>query len=255
MQPILSIKDLGKSYQEKNRPVNQVIDQLSLELTSGEFVGIMGSSGSGKSTLLNLIATIDFPTEGEIQIDGTRLSSLSETELALFRGRDLGFVFQEYNLLNTLTLFENISLPLIMHKMQKPQIEKEVAWIAEKLQITDCLERYPYEVSGGQRQRCACARALVKKPKLLLADEPTGALDSKSACSFLNLLSQLNSALKTTILMVTHDAVSASYCDKVLFLRDGRIYHECKKSGQAKKQFFHEILDILSVWEDCDNVC
>lgn len=189
----------------------------------------MGASGSGKTTLLNMIATIDTPSCGHIYIDETDIAALSDQELAAFRNEQIGFVFQDYNLLDTLTLYENISLALIMKKIPPQTIHVEVEAVALSLGIEGLLSKYPYEISCGQRQRCACARAMIKHPKLILADEPTGALDSKSAKVLMETLQTMNAEFQSTILMVTHDAVSASYCQKILFLRDGNIYHQVRK--------------------------
>ena len=222
MQKTLEIKNLKKFYGTKNN-ITKAVNDLSLEVEEGEFVAIMGASGSGKTTLLNCISTIDEVTSGHIFIDGKDITELKEKELASFRRENLGFIFQDFNLLNTLTISENISLALIINKEDANKVEKKVKNIAEKLGIEEILNKYPYEVSGGQKQRCACARALINKPKLILADEPTGALDSKSSRMLLETMDEMNEKLNATILMVTHDSFSASFCKRVLFLKDGKI--------------------------------
>lgn len=207
----------------------------------------MGASGSGKTTLLNCISTIDEVTSGHIFIDGKDITELKEKELASFRRENLGFIFQDFNLLDTLTISENISLALIINKEDANKVEKKVKNIAEKLGIEEILNKYPYEVSGGQKQRCACARALINKPKLILADEPTGALDSKSSRMLLETMDEMNEKLNATILMVTHDSFSASFCKRVLFLKDGKIFNEIRRGEKPRKEFFDEILDVLTL--------
>lgn len=246
MQKTLEIKNLKKYYGTKNN-ITKAVNDLSLEVETGEFVAIMGASGSGKTTLLNCISTIDEVTSGHIVIDGKDITELKEKELASFRKENLGFVFQDFNLLNTLTISENISLALIINKEDANQVEKKVKDIAEKLGIEEILNKYPYEVSGGQKQRCACARALINKPKLILADEPTGALDSKSSRMLLETMDEMNEKLNATILMVTHDSFSASFCKRVLFLKDGKIFNEIRRGEKPRKEFFNEILDVLTL--------
>jgi putative ABC transport system ATP-binding protein len=245
---LLKIEALEKYYGNEKGIVAKAINDVSLEINSGEFVGIMGASGSGKTTLLNMVATIDTPSAGHIYIDGVDISSMPEKELAVFRGGNIGFVFQDYNLLDILTVYENIALSLTMLKESASFIHREVEKIARVFGIYEFLDKYPYEISGGQRQRCACARAVIKEPKIILADEPTGALDSKSAKDLMNALQTMNTKLSCTILMATHDAVTASYCEKILFLQDGRIYNQIIKGEKTRRKFFNEILDVLAIW-------
>ena len=246
MQKTLEIKNLKKYYGTKNN-ITKAVNDLSLEVEEGEFVAIMGASGSGKTTLLNCISTIDEVTSGHIFIDGKDITELKEKDLASFRRENLGFIFQDFNLLDTLTISENISLALIINKEEVNKVEEKVDDIAEKLGIKEILNKYPYEVSGGQKQRCACARALINKPKLILADEPTGALDSKSSRMLLETMDEMNEKLNATILMVTHDSFSASFCKRVLFLKDGKIFNEIRRGEKPRKDFFNEILDVLTL--------
>lgn len=224
-----------------------VLNNISCSIQKGSFTGIMGSSGSGKSTLLNLISTIDDVSSGEIIVMNKDITKMSEMEAAKFRQDNLGFIFQEYNLLDTLTIRENISLALIVKKIKAPDINKAVEQLSMKLGIDNLLDKYPYEVSGGQKQRAACAQAIVTKPKLILADEPTGALDSKSAQNFMKLIKSLNEELGITVLLVTHDIVSASYCDKILFMEDGEIIDEILENGKGRIEFFQCLLNKLAV--------
>ena len=219
---------------------------MSLSLEAGEFVGVMGPSGSGKTTLLNCVATIDRPTSGSIRIGGQELTQLRGKELARFRRERLGFIFQDCNLLDTLTVFENIALSLSIVRAPAGEIERRVREMATMLGIGDCLDKYPYQISGGQQQRCAAARAMVTDPALVLADEPTGALDSKSAKLLLDRLDALNRELGATILMVTHDAFTASCCRRVVFLRDGQIFLELQRGGQDRRAFFQRIIRVVS---------
>lgn len=246
MQKTLEIKNLKKYYGTRNN-ITKAVNDLSLEIEEGEFVAIMGASGSGKTTLLNCISTIDEVTSGHIYIDGKDITELQEKELAKFRRENLGFIFQDFNLLDTLTISENISLALIINKENINQVDKKVTSIAEKLGISEILNKYPYEVSGGQKQRCACARALINNPKIILADEPTGALDSKSSRMLLETMDEMNENLQATILMVTHDSFSASFCKRVLFLKDGKIFNEIRRGEKGRKEFFNEILDVLTL--------
>ena len=246
MSKTLEIKNLKKYYGTKNN-ITKAVNDLSLEVEEGEFVAIMGASGSGKTTLLNCISTIDEVTSGHIFIDGKDITELKEKELASFRRENLGFIFQDFNLLDTLTISENISLALIINEEDVNKVDKKVSDIAEKLGIEEILNKYPYEVSGGQKQRCACARALINKPKLILADEPTGALDSKSSRMLLETMDEMNEKLNATILMVTHDSFSASFCKRVLFLKDGKIFNEIRRGKKPRKEFFNEILDVLTL--------
>ena len=212
----------------------------------GEFVAIMGASGSGKTTLLNCISTIDTITSGHIYIDGEDITEIDEDKLSDFRRDKLGFIFQDFNLLDILTIEENIALACVINGKNQ-DIEKKVQDIAKKLGIENILKKFPYEVSGGQKQRCACARALINNPKLILADEPTGALDSKSARMLLETMENMNQTLNATILMVTHDAFSASFCNRILFMKDGKIFNEIVKGSKSRKQVFNEILDVLTL--------
>jgi len=246
MDILLKIENLEKYYGSKSF-LTKAIDNISFDVRKGEFVGIMGPSGSGKSTLLNCISTIDTVTAGHIYLDGRDITKLKDTELAKFRQENLGFIFQDFNLLDTLTIEENIALAPTISGKQERNIESEVHEIAEKLGIADVLKKFPYEVSGGQRQRCACARALINKPKITLADEPTGALDSKSAGMLLESFCDMNENMGATILMVTHDMFSASFCQRILFLKDGRIFNEILKGDKTRREFFNEIMDVITI--------
>ena len=246
MKQNIRVCDVEKYYGNGNQ-VTKAVDRVSFQVEQGEFVGVMGSSGSGKSTLLNLLSTIDQVTAGHIYYGDTDITELTEDELSRFRKDNLGFVFQEYNLLDTLTLEENIILAMTLHKGSRRQIQKKCDQIMRLLGIDGIRDQFPYQVSGGQKQRCACARALVNDPCLLLADEPTGALDSRSAQTLLKTFCQLNENLRTTIFMVTHDAFSASYCGRILFLKDGKIFHELVKGEKSRRDFLNEILDVLSL--------
>jgi len=243
---VLKAVDLTKVYGGQRGTVAvRALDSLNLTVEAGEFVGIMGPSGSGKSTLLHLLGTIDSPTSGEIEIGGEELSRLKGDALALFRRRRLGFIFQDFNLMDSLTLQENILLPLALERVPVAEIEQRVAAVAGRLGLMGELQRYPYEVSGGQKQRAAAARALIHRPDLVLADEPTGNLDSRSARALMESLAELNAETKATILMVTHDPVSASYCRRILFIKDGKPFTELRQ-GADRTALFHQILDVLS---------
>ena len=246
MQNILKIENLKKYYGTKNN-ITKAIDNISFIVNEGEFVAIMGASGSGKTTLLNCISTIDTVTAGKIIINNKDITEIKDRDIASFRRNNLGFVFQDFNLLDTLTIAENISLSLIINKKNENKIDEMVNDIAKRLDIEGILDKFPYEVSGGQKQRCACARALINNPKLILADEPTGALDSKSSRMLLETMDEINKKLNATILMVTHDAFSASFCQRILFLKDGNIFTEILKGSKTRKEFFNEILDILTL--------
>lgn len=243
---VLKAQGLGKIYSSKGNLVYKALENIDLEVESGEFVGVMGPSGSGKTTLLNLLATIDRPTSGTIEINGVNPTKLSDNKLALFRRRELGFVFQDFNLLDTLSLKENIIIPLVMDGMAPKLIEQRLKPIAEMLQIEAILEKRTYEVSGGQKQRAAIARAIIHKPSLVLADELTGNLDSKAAKDVMDALKEMNEAFKATVLMVTHDPFSASYCKRIVFIKDGRFFSEIRR-GSNRQAFFQQILDALSV--------
>ncbi|WP_147532999.1 ABC transporter ATP-binding protein [Bacillus marasmi] len=245
MKTIIEAKQVKKTYGTKEN-VFTAIDEFNLTVRQGEFVGIMGPSGAGKSTLLNILATIDEPTGGDVKIDGTSIVKMNEEKLSAFRRDKLGFIFQDYNLLNTLTVKENILLPLALAKMNVQELEKRVNEVAVKFGIVEILEKYPYQISGGQKQRTAAARAIVAKPSLILADEPTGALDSKSATDLLEGLKGLSEHDQATILMVTHDAFAASYCQRVIFIKDGKLFTELIKGESSRKQFFNRVLDVLA---------
>ena len=242
---ILKIKNIRKVYKTENIATEAVKD-VSFEISKGSFVGIMGASGSGKTTLLNMIATIDKATSGQIEIDGYDIAELSENDLASFRREHLGFVFQEYNLLDTLTVYENIALALTIKQIPKETVKQTIIDLADKLGISEILNKFPYEISGGQRQRCACVRAIAANPSLILADEPTGALDSHCATQLLETFVMLCQKYAATILMVTHDALSASYCDKILFMKDGEIKTSLEREKESKQEFFTRILDTIA---------
>ena len=246
LKKILEVKNLKKYYGSHGN-ITKAVDGISFDVLEGDFVAIMGASGSGKTTLLNTISTVDTVTSGNIYLDGVDITTLKEEELADFRRENLGFIFQDFNLLDTLTIEENISLSLIINHEDMLKVDKKVDEIAMKLGIRDILDKFPYEVSGGQKQRCACARALINEPKLILADEPTGALDSKSSRMLLETMDDMNEKLKATILMVTHDSFSASFCKRVLFLKDGKIFNEIIRADKTRKEFFDEIIDVLTL--------
>ncbi|GAA0126072.1 MULTISPECIES: ABC transporter ATP-binding protein [Clostridium] len=246
MEKILEVKHIEKYY-GKSGNVVKAIDDISFDISKGEFIGVMGPSGSGKTTLLNTISTIDEVSSGHIYINGDDITKINQKNIAKFRRENLGFIFQEFNLLDTLNIHENIALALTINKCKKDNIDEKVRDIATKLGIEDILLKYPYEASGGQKQRCACARALITDPKLILADEPTGALDSRSAQLLIEMISSLNKNLGSTILMVTHDSFTASYCDRILFIKDGKIFTELIKGESNRKQFFNQILDVVAL--------
>lgn len=241
----------GKGHAGAN--VTQALDRVSFTVDQGEFVGIMGPSGSGKSTLLNCLATIDMPSSGQVMVGGRDITRLSGKELSKFRRDDLGFIFQDSNLLDTLTAYENIALALTIQKTPASEVDGRVRAAARQLGITEVLEKRPYQMSGGQKQRVAAARATVTRPHLVLADEPTGALDSKSARQLMEALDGLH-ALGTTILMVTHDSFSASFCNRIIFLRDGRLYGELRRNGCDRAAFYRMIVDVVSDMGGCDDV-
>ncbi|MEG1001836.1 ABC transporter ATP-binding protein [Clostridium sp.] len=244
MKNILKIEELKKVYGEKNNKYI-ALKGIDLEINEGEFVGVMGPSGSGKSTLLNIISTIDKPSNGKVYVNGFDITNISSKKLATFRRENLGFIFQDFNLLDTLTVRENIALPLTLAKGRGKEINKKVMETSERLGIKEFLDKYPYEISGGQKQRTAACRAIITKPSLILADEPTGALDSKSAESLLNTIKDLNEMNKATIMMVTHDAFTASYCKRVIFIKDGSMYDEIYKEG-TQEEFFKILLNKVS---------
>jgi putative ABC transport system ATP-binding protein len=246
MTEILKVLNVEKYYGKKSN-LTKAVNNVSFTVDEGEFVGIMGASGSGKTTLLNCVSTIDSVTSGHIYIRDKDITEMKSRSLARFRREELGFVFQDFNLLDTLTGFENIVLPLSISGVNHNEGEKRVEEVAEKLDIADVLSKYPYEMSGGQRQRVAAARAIITKPAMVLADEPTGALDSKSARMLLESLENLNKAMNATILMVTHDAFTASYCSRILFIKDGRLFNELIKGQDTRKQFFSRIIDVVTL--------
>ena len=246
MNDYIRVCDVEKYYGNGSN-VTKAIDRVSFQVAKGEFVGVMGASGSGKTTLLNMMSTIDRVTAGHIYYGDVDITELSEDGLSDFRKNNLGFVFQDYNLLDTLTIEENIVLAMTLHKEGRDSIKKKCAQMLRLLEITEIKDNCPYQVSGGQKQRCACARALVNNPRLILADEPTGALDSRSAQTLLETFSNMNASLKATILMVTHDAFSASYCGRILFLKDGKIFHELMRGSKSRREFLNEILDVLAL--------
>lgn len=246
MNQYIRVCDVEKYY-GNGANVTKAVDRVSFNVDKGEFVGVMGASGSGKTTLLNMLSTIDRVTAGHIFYGDTDITELSEDGLSKFRKENLGFVFQDYNLLDTLTIEENIVLAMTIHKKGKAEIKKKCAAMMRMLGIEEIGGKYPYQVSGGQKQRCACARALINQPKLLLADEPTGALDSRSAQTLLETFTKMNRELSATIFMVTHDAFSASYCSRILFLKDGKIFHELIRGDRTRRVFLNEILDVLSL--------
>lgn len=246
MNEILKLDHIQKFYGNRGN-ITKAINDISFSVSEGEFVGIMGASGSGKTTLLNCISTIDTVSAGHIYLDGADVTEIKEKALARFRRENLGFVFQDFNLLDTLTISENIALALTINQTPVEQIGSKVKEMAVSLNITDILDKYPYQVSGGQKQRCACARAIINKPKLILADEPTGALDSHSSQMLLSTMQSINEQLGATILMVTHDAFSASYAKRILFLQDGMIFTEILKGNNSRRAFFEKILDVLTM--------
>ena len=243
---ILSIEKVEKYYGNKSS-ITKAIDNISFEVKKGEFIGVMGASGSGKTTMLNCISTIDTVTTGHIIINGKDITKLKSKELDKFRINELGFIFQDFNLLDTLTAYENIALALTIQGRKAEEIDKAIKAVATKLEINEVLKKYPYQMSGGQKQRVASARAIVTKPSLILADEPTGALDSRSSKLLLDSFEKLNEELKATILMVTHDAFTASYAHRILFIKDGKIFNELIRGKDTRKQFFSRIIEVVSL--------
>ncbi|MCB2287764.1 ABC transporter ATP-binding protein [Clostridium algidicarnis] len=243
---VLRVSNIEKYYGRKGN-ITKAIDNISFSVEEGEFVGVMGSSGSGKTTLLNCISTIDKVTSGHIHISGNDITKLNSKRVSKFRREELGFIFQDFNLLDTLTAYENIALALTILKVDHKEIDKRVKDIAKKLNIEEVLNKYPYEMSGGQKQRVASARAIITSPSLILADEPTGALDSKSAKMLLESLEDLNKSLNATIMMVTHDAFSASYCSRILFIKDGKIFNELIRGSDSRKEFFKKIIEVITL--------
>lgn len=246
METILRIDNIEKYYGNRSS-LTKAVDNISFEVDKGEFVAIMGASGSGKTTLLNCISTIDRVTSGRIYVSGQDITELKGNKLNRFRREQLGFIFQDFNLLDTLTAFENIALALSIQGVHAKEIQKRVSQLARELGISDVLDKYPYQMSGGQKQRVASARAIITNPKLILADEPTGALDSKASRMLLESFNYLNQELEATILMVTHDAFTASYADRVIFIKDGKIFNEILKCGSTRKEFFDKIIDVVTL--------
>ena len=246
MKKVLKIEKIEKYYGNRSS-LTKAIDNISFEVEEGEFVAIMGASGSGKTTLLNCISTIDKVTSGHIYVNDQDVTKLKGNDLNKFRREELGFVFQDFNLLDTLTAYENIALALSIQNRSISEIEGRIKMVAKELNIEKILKKYPYEMSGGEKQRVAAARAIITEPTLVLADEPTGALDSKSSKMLLEKFNYLNTELKTTILMVTHDAFTASYASRVIFIKDGKIFNEFYKGTQTRKEFFDKIIDVVTL--------
>ncbi|MBA4537803.1 ABC transporter ATP-binding protein [Bacillus aquiflavi] len=241
---VVHVKNVHKIYGKKSESQFHALNGVSLHIQKGEFVGIMGPSGSGKTTLLNVISTLDRPTQGTIEIAGSDLTRMDQRKLADFRSEQLGFIFQDFNLLENLSIYENIALPLSLQGVSSKKIEPLVTNVAKKLGIEQILTKHPVAVSGGQKQRAAAARALVHNPAIILADEPTGALDSKNAKGLLEAMANLHEQHGVTIMMVTHDPFTASYCQRILFIQDGQLYKEIKRNNN-RHDFYKEILDVL----------
>mgnify|MGYP004542156259 FL=1 len=246
MENILQIDKIEKYYGNKSS-LTKALDNLSFEVEKGEFVAIMGASGSGKTTLLNCISTIDKVTSGHIYVADNDITKLKGNDLTKFRREELGFIFQDFNLLDTLTAYENIALALSIQNVSAKEIAEKIKKVAHELDINNVLSKYPYQMSGGQKQRVASARAIITNPKLILADEPTGALDSKSAKMLLEKFNYLNKENKATILMVTHDAFTASYSSRVIFIKDGKIFNEIRRGNDSRKEFFDKIIDVVTM--------
>ena len=243
---ILKVDNIEKYYGRRGN-ITKAINNISFTVEEGEFVGVMGASGSGKTTLLNCISTIDKVSSGHIYISEKDITKLHSKKISKFRREELGFIFQDFNLLDTLTAYENIALALSIMKVNHKEIDKRVMDVSKKLNIEEVLNKYPYEMSGGQKQRVACARAIITKPSLILADEPTGALDSKSAKMLLESMEDLNKSINATIMMVTHDAFSASYASRILFIKDGRIFNELIRGNDSRKEFFDKIIEVITL--------
>lgn len=246
MTPILQVDNIEKYYGNKGN-LTKAVDHISFQVNKGEFVGIMGPSGSGKTTLLNCVSTIDTVTSGHIYINSKDITSLKKNALSKFRRQELGFIFQDFNLLDTLTAYENIALALTIQKVKPKEIDQRIHEVARKLDIEDVLQKYPYQLSGGQKQRVASARALITNPALILADEPTGALDSKSSRMLLDSMEKLNEEYHATIMMVTHDAFTASYAHRIFFIKDGRIFNELIRGNDSRKTFFNKIIEVVTL--------
>ena len=246
METILKIDKIEKYYGSRSS-LTKAIDNISFSVEKGEFVAIMGASGSGKTTLLNCISTIDRVTSGHIYVAGMDITKLKGNALNKFRREELGFIFQDFNLLDTLTAYENIALALSIQNVAPSKIDEKIKKVAKQLDITNVLEKYPYQMSGGQKQRVASARAIITEPKLILADEPTGALDSKSSRMLLERFQELNQEMDATILMVTHDAFTASYASRVIFIKDGKVFNEINRGKNNRKEFFDKIIDVVTL--------
>ena len=246
MDKILQVDNIHKFYGTKGN-VTKALNGISFTVERGEYVAIMGASGSGKTTLLNCISTIDNVTSGHIYIGGEDITKIKEKKLAKFRREELGFIFQDFNLLDTLTAYENIALALTINDVKGNEIDDLIKEIARRLNIVTVLNKFPYQMSGGQKQRVAAARAIVTHPKLILADEPTGALDSKSAKMLLESLEILNNSMNATIMMVTYDAFTASYANRILFIKDGKIFNELIRGNDSRKEFFSQIIEVVSL--------
>lgn len=247
METILRVESLKKHY-GKEPNITKALDGISFQVVKGEFLGIMGSSGSGKTTLLNCLATIIKPTDGAIQIQEKDLGQLKGSQLADYRGKEIGYLFQNFELLDNLTAKENILLPLSLHKVDANESKVRLELLSQYLDISELLDKFPSQLSGGQRQRVAAARALILDPKIVFADEPTGALDSKNATILMQKLSEMNQVEETTILMVTHDSIAASFCNRILFIQDGKLFHEIRRDypRESQEDFYHRILKVMS---------
>lgn len=254
MKNILKVEKIEKYYGNKDN-MTKAINNISFRVDKGEFVGIMGPSGSGKTTLLNCISTIDTVTTGNIIINDKDITKMKSKQLENFRKDELGFIFQDFNLLDTLTAYENIALALTIQGVKSTEIDGKIKNVAENLGILEVLNKYPYQMSGGQKQRVASARAIVTNPSLILADEPTGALDSKSSILLLDSFEKLNKDLEATILMVTHDAFTASYAHRILFIKDGKVFNELVRGNDSRKEFFDRIIEVVTLLGgDVENV-
>ena len=247
MDTILRVESL-KKYYGKGPNITKALDSISFQVVKGEFLGIMGSSGSGKTTLLNCLATIIKPTDGSIQMQEKDLGQLKGSQLADYRGKEIGYLFQNFELLDNLTAKENILLPLSLHKVDANESKVRLELLSQYLDISELLDKFPSQLSGGQRQRVAAARALILDPKIVFADEPTGALDSKNATILMQKLSEMNQVEETTILMVTHDSVAASFCNRILFIQDGKLFHEIRRDypRESQEDFYHRILKVMA---------
>lgn len=247
METILRVESLKKHY-GKEPNITKALNGISFQVVKGEFLGIMGSSGSGKTTLLNCLATIIKPTDGSIQMQGKDLGQLKGSQLADYRGKEIGYLFQNFELLDNLTAKENILLPLSLHKVDANESKVRLELLSQYLDISELLDKFPSQLSGGQRQRVAAARALILDPKIVFADEPTGALDSKNASILMQKLSEMNQVEETTILMVTHDSVAASFCNRILFIQDGKLFHEIRRDypRESQEDFYHRILKVMA---------